>query len=176
MSFSSIKRASRRKATQASITPAGALPFCLLVLPLLSFQLFLPFCLLVLPFQLLRRIIVRQQGLDKVVVKWPDEDKEVVHELNELKPAPEPGSVLTFPKETVVVVDYIDTGEHAHIARLRKNIPKGAPVCGRISHVRNFVLKTCGRILHVSDELKPCVLVKIETCVSVARYCMCQTN
>ena len=34
----------------------------------------------------------------------------------------------------------------------------------------------CDHILHVSDELKPCVLVKIETCVSVARYCMCQTN
>ena len=169
MCFFTTKKTSRTKAIQASTTPAGVSLFCLLVLPLLvAFSIVFAF--------LLRRIIVRQQGLDKVVVKWPDEDKAVVHELSELKPAPKPGSVLTFAKETVVVVDYINDGEHAHIARLRKNIPKGARVCGRISHVRIFVLKTCGRILYVSDEFKPCVLVKTETCVSVTTYCMFQTN
>ena len=60
---------------------------------------------------------------------WPDQQgEEVEHELQDLKPAPNPGEKLKFGDEEVTVVKYINLGENVIIERPRQNIPKKATV------------------------------------------------
>jgi len=91
-----------------------------------------------------------------VVVKWADQEEESLHELQELRPAPNPGDVVEFKDEKITVLSYENNGENSQIMRPRKNIPKKAPVCTCISN--------CGRILYVSHKLRMPNLVFENVC------------
>ena len=102
-------------------------------------------------------MIKERTGLDKAKVEWPDENELIEHEVQVLKPAPNPREQLQFGEEQVTHIhthehtiiltyksnnththththtqvqctEYTNLGENVTIYRPRKNIPKGAKV------------------------------------------------